>query len=233
MAEETLAPESPSGLSQIQRVVDPQVEGVGRNVARGTRRAAASRRRPVVVHHLKQVRRRPKQVVAGVCALILGGSALCCCNVRPQRQDGEQATSAKCADKQDGSVASLPSGEKLRLQGRCRASGRNWWWLVVHLVRRSPLLNRPSIQARPAPALIRRRCRRHARQDDPYLRSLAGFAVELEPATQTTRDDVVDDVQTEAGAALVATRREERVERLTLDTETHATAIVGGWPEPA
>jgi hypothetical protein len=112
-------------------------------------------------------------------------------------------------------------------QGDSRTSGCNGWWLVVHLVRCSPLLNHPSIQARPAPALIRRRCRRDARQNDPYLRSFARLAVELQPATQTTRDDVVDDLQTEAGASLVATRRQERVERLTLDTETHAAAIVG------
>jgi hypothetical protein len=50
--------------------------------------------------------------------VILGGSALCYCNVRPRRQDSEQATSDQCADKQDGSVASLPSGEKFRFQGR-------------------------------------------------------------------------------------------------------------------
>jgi hypothetical protein len=89
------------------------------------------------------------------------------------------------------------------------------------------LFSHPSVQVRPARTLIRGRCRGHTWQDDRYFRPLAGFAIEIEPATQTIRDDVVDDVQTEARAALVASRREEWIERLTLDIEIHAAAIVG------
>src|SRR6202048_4682467 len=70
------------------------------------------------------------------------------------------------------------------------------------------------------------RCRRRARQDHLDLRPLAGLAVEIEPATQIIGDDAVDDMQAEAGAALAA-RREERIERLAPDIETHAATVVG------
>ncbi len=36
-------------------------------------------------------------------------------------------------------------------------------------------------------------CWRHAGKDQLDFRSLAGFAIEIDPATQTIRDDVVDD----------------------------------------
>src|SRR3981081_1273635 len=55
-----------------------------------------------------------------------------------------------------------------------------------------------------------RRCRCHSRQDKLDSRSLAGFALENEPAPQTIRDDAVDDMQAEASAALVGARREDR-----------------------
>jgi hypothetical protein len=57
-------------------------------------------------------------------------------------------------------------------------------------------------------------CWRHAGQDQLNSRSLTGFAIEIEPATQAIRDDAVDDMQTETGAALIAARREERIEPL-------------------
>ena len=71
------------------------------------------------------------------------------------------------------------------------------------------------------------RRRRRARQDQLDFRPLAGFAVEIEPATQTIRDDAVDDMQAKAGAALIAARREKRIERFSPDIETHAAAVVG------
>src|SRR3981189_722455 len=48
-----------------------------------------------------------------------------------------------------------------------------------------------------------RRCRCHARQDELDFSSFAGHAIETEPAAQITRDDAVDDMQTEASAALI------------------------------
>jgi hypothetical protein len=68
---------------------------------------------------------------------------------------------------------------------------------------------------------------RQTRQNDLDRRSLAQLALKLEPAAQVIGDDAVDDVQTKAGTAPVATSREEWVKRLTLDLQTHATAIVG------
>jgi hypothetical protein len=56
------------------------------------------------------------------------------------------------------------------------------------------------------------RVRRHARQYEPDFRTLARFAIEIELAAQTIRDDAVDDMQAEAGAAFIAPRREERIE---------------------
>jgi hypothetical protein len=58
-------------------------------------------------------------------------------------------------------------------------------------------------------------------------RSLAGLAIEIEAATQAIRHDIVDNMQVEAGAALVAARREEWIKRLTPDIDTHSAAIVG------
>jgi hypothetical protein len=70
------------------------------------------------------------------------------------------------------------------------------------------------------------RRRRHTRQQEPDFRPLTGRAFEMEPATQTIRDDAVDNVEAEA-SALIATRCEERIERLASDTVTHPAAIVG------
>ena len=70
-------------------------------------------------------------------------------------------------------------------------------------------------------------CGCHPRQEELDFRSLAGLTIEIEPSTQTIRDDAVDNMQAEARAALIAPCREERIERFTPDIETHATAIVG------
>src|SRR6266403_1861530 len=70
-------------------------------------------------------------------------------------------------------------------------------------------------------------CWRHSRQDELDFRSLAGLAIEREPAAQTVRNDAVDDMQTQASIALIAPCREERIERFAPDVETHALAIVG------
>src|SRR6202795_4583490 len=58
-------------------------------------------------------------------------------------------------------------------------------------------------------------------------RAAAGLGIEIEPAAETVGHDAVDDMQAEPGAALIATRREERVERTPPDVERHAAAIVG------
>jgi hypothetical protein len=63
--------------------------------------------------------------------------------------------------------------------------------------------------------LSRKRRRRHSRQDELGFRSLAGFAVEMDAATQTVRDDVVDDMKAEPRASLIAARCEKRFERIT------------------
>jgi hypothetical protein len=68
--------------------------------------------------------------------------------------------------------------------------------------------------------------RRHAGQDQLDPCSLASFAIKMEPAAQTIRDDGVDDMETEASAASVPPGREERVEGLAPDIEAHAAAIV-------
>ena len=49
----------------------------------------------------------------------------------------------------------------------------------------------------------------------------------MEPATQIIRDDAVDDRKTKAGVSLIATRREERIERLAPVIGAHAAAVVG------
>ena len=68
---------------------------------------------------------------------------------------------------------------------------------------------------------------RDARQDKVDFRTLARLAFEIEPASQIIRDDGVDDVQAETGAAAIATCREERVEGFAPDIDAHAAAIVG------
>src|SRR5205807_2035935 len=69
--------------------------------------------------------------------------------------------------------------------------------------------------------------RRDTRQDDLDARPRPGLGLEIEPSAETIGDDVVDDVQAEAGAALIAPRREERIEGAAPDVQAHAAAIVG------
>ena len=66
-----------------------------------------------------------------------------------------------------------------------------------------------------------------ARQDDLDPRAAARLGIEIEPAAQPVGHDAVDDVQAEPGAALVAPRREERIERAAAHVEAHAATIVG------
>jgi hypothetical protein len=72
-----------------------------------------------------------------------------------------------------------------------------------------------------------KRLRSDSRQEDLEFCPFARLAIETDPATQTIRDDVVDDMEAVASAALVSARREERIERLAPDIEAHATAIIG------
>ena len=72
----------------------------------------------------------------------------------------------------------------------------------------------------------RRRSRRHTRHDDAYFRSLIGFAIKADLAAQAIRDNRVDDVQAETGAAQIAPRRKERIEGFVPDVGAHATTIV-------
>src|SRR5512138_4023341 len=69
--------------------------------------------------------------------------------------------------------------------------------------------------------------RRRARQDHLDARAAARLGIEIKPAAEPRRHDAVDDVQAEPGAALVAPRREERIEGAAADVEAHAAAIVG------
>src|SRR6185295_2222827 len=68
--------------------------------------------------------------------------------------------------------------------------------------------------------------RRFARHDDPDLRPRTGPGFQIDPASQTIGHDVVDDVQSQPGAALVAPGREEWIEHLTPDFRAHAAAVV-------
>ena len=64
------------------------------------------------------------------------------------------------------------------------------------------------------------------RQDEAKRGSLAGFAFEVEPATQTIRDDRVDDMQANSDVAPIALGREEGIEGVAPDAERHSAAIV-------
>src|SRR5665213_2263661 len=64
-------------------------------------------------------------------------------------------------------------------------------------------------------------------QDNLDPRALAGLGIQIESAAQPIGDDAVDDMQAEAGAALIAPRREERIEGAAADIQAHAAAIVG------
>ena len=66
-----------------------------------------------------------------------------------------------------------------------------------------------------------------ARQDDLDPRAAARLGIEIEPAAEPIGHDAVDDVQAKPGAALVAPRREERIEGAAANIEAHAAAIVG------
>src|SRR5262245_9404988 len=67
---------------------------------------------------------------------------------------------------------------------------------------------------------------RHPRQDELDSRPGARLAVETDPATQALGHDAVNDMQPEAGATLVAARREKRIECLPPDAGVHAAAII-------
>src|SRR6202011_1407885 len=49
----------------------------------------------------------------------------------------------------------------------------------------------------------------------------------IEAAAEAVGDGAVDDVKPEPGAALIAPRGEERIERAAADVEAHADAVVG------
>ena len=68
--------------------------------------------------------------------------------------------------------------------------------------------------------------RRGPGQDEPHPRSFGRFAVEIEAAAQTIGHDAVDDMQAEAGTALMTAGREEWIERLASDLRTHAATII-------
>ena len=69
--------------------------------------------------------------------------------------------------------------------------------------------------------------RRHTREDQSDFCSLAVFAVEIAPAAQAMGHDVVDDMQAEAGVALITASCEKWIEGLALDVGTHIAAVVG------
>ena len=71
----------------------------------------------------------------------------------------------------------------------------------------------------------------HPREDELDFRSFAGFAIEIEPTTQTIHDIAVYDMQAKASAALVAACCKERIERLAPDIRSHRAAI--GSPQKA
>ena len=47
------------------------------------------------------------------------------------------------------------------------------------------------------------------------------------PAAELLSDKIIDDMQAQSGAALVAARRKERVERLPLHVRRHSGPVVG------
>ena len=64
-------------------------------------------------------------------------------------------------------------------------------------------------------------------QNDLKFRPRARRTLKIEPAAQTVRHDVVEDMQAKAWAAEIVTRREEWFEGLPPDLGAHAAAIVG------
>ena len=73
-------------------------------------------------------------------------------------------------------------------------------------------------RSRPAPDL--------SWEYDPYVSPLPGFAAQAKLSAQTVRHHAVDDMQAEAGAALVAAGGKERIKRLPPDVRAHAAAVV-------
>src|SRR5258708_15033666 len=69
--------------------------------------------------------------------------------------------------------------------------------------------------------------RRNPRQDHLDPRAAAGRRIEVEPAAQAVGHDVVDDMQTEPGAALIAAGPEERIESAAPGVGAHAAPPVG------
>src|SRR3954453_8950107 len=71
--------------------------------------------------------------------------------------------------------------------------------------------------------------RRHTRDDDTESRATAGLRRHADAAAETAGHDIVHDVQAEAGAAMAATRREERLECAAPHFGGHAMAVVGEY----
>src|SRR3978361_1853077 len=72
--------------------------------------------------------------------------------------------------------------------------------------------------------LLERGC---ARQDHLDPRAATRLGIQIKPAAEPVGDDAVDDVQSEPGAALIASRGEERIECAAADVEAHADAVIG------
>src|ERR1700689_1656356 len=92
---------------------------------------------------------------------------------------------------------------------------------------RRPCASWPTATSKIGPSFRGLLQRRHPRKDDLDSRPLPGFGIEVEPAAQAIGHDAVDDMQAKSGTALIAARREERVECTTPDVEAHAATIVG------
>jgi hypothetical protein len=69
--------------------------------------------------------------------------------------------------------------------------------------------------------------RRQSRQNDLNRCANAGLAIKLDAAPQPIHNDVVNDMQPEATCSLMASRREEWIERAAPHIRRHAAAVVG------
>src|SRR5260370_12415692 len=107
-------------------------------------------------------------------------------------------------DRQEGS--SISRDPRMTARGS-RASG---FFFAVATRRKRKLLLRGLLQ------------RRNPGQDHLDPRAAAGRRIEVEPAAQAVGHDVVDDMQTEPGAALIAAGREERIKRPAPHPPAHA-----------
>src|SRR6476646_1617065 len=102
------------------------------------------------------------------------------------------------------------------------------WWARPARFSRPPCASWPKSIRPNSCALFRCQLqRRDPGQDDLDSRASAGLGIEVEPAAQTVGYDAVDNMQAESSAALIAARREERIERAAPDVEGHAATIVG------